>query len=158
MKFEDVNDEASIGMLGMTGRKLNRRYPTHYEKFIDAIRRLPPPPCKGCPLREACAKEELACEQFWQYANTVEGRPDPWKHDSPPTKEPSRRIYKLIYEGNSARTPVRSRRYKGYLSDETVRAVRAVKGQPNWYIADKFKLSVGVVQRIRSGDGYRWVA
>ena len=49
-------------------------------------------PCVGCPMREACKTDSLACLDFVTY---VEG-PQGWKHGTGRT--PSKEAYRLIYK------------------------------------------------------------
>lgn len=135
---------------------------THFERFLEAIKNLPPPPCVGCPLKRKCAKQELACEMFWQYAHADDGKD--WPYDTPPTREPNKAIFNALYteDGIERRQEIRPRVKKGRLGrrpadDETVRFVRAATGTHD-EIAKRALLSRAQVRRIRSGEAYKDVA
>ncbi len=53
------------------------------------------PPCTGCPHHADCKAQELACQDFnvYTYSGTWEGKPS--------DREPSTRIYSIIYRGEA---------------------------------------------------------
>ena len=44
--------------------------------LLQALERLPPPPCTTCPFFRRCASNELACEEFYYYVERRTDMPD----------------------------------------------------------------------------------
>lgn len=68
----------------------------HYT-IKDALAQTPLAPCErfgGCPSRNKCATEELACEQFYVYVLKTGTR------GRMPSREPEKRYYERIFKGD----------------------------------------------------------
>jgi hypothetical protein len=157
--MDEFSEQASIGMLEMTSRprKAGR---THYSNFLEAIRRLPPPPCKGCPFNRECATKELACEQFWQYVHSMENQPAAWVHATPPTRVPTKRIYDLLDAETARRPQLRpvKKKMSRKLSDDAVREIRDnPHGETVVEAGRRYGISHTTAHRIRIGRTYQWV-
>ena len=65
------------------------------DAFLSALERIEPPPCIGCPEWDYCAKYELACTPFYNYALNAKRQPG--------DDEPNRAVYQMTYETNPNR-------------------------------------------------------
>ena len=62
------------------------------DAFLSALERIEPPPCIGCPEWDDCARFELACTPFYNYALNAKRLAG--------DDEPNRAVYQMTYETN----------------------------------------------------------
>lgn len=109
-------------------------------ELAKAVAAMPPPPCDGCSHWDQCARLKLACEQFYVYTDKDMG-----KDLLSPTREPSRLLYDITFNGTGK--IISHLRQQKDLPQETINAIRLEPGTVK-EVAGKYNLSTRQVRGI----------